>query len=514
MVDDNDPKEGRTPEDDIYADVEDSGVHRLIRVYDETVRRNESLKPVPVATPDDIRMFIERRLALQEIYGVRKQMRDAFRGFAERNQWLGNLFGTEHIPEITAQQIAKEEDERQVHRMRKFAMKETGVHPLSAHAELSKSELDKPREVMSAEEYAKYVAGKYRYLIQNGDYKKWRDTMLKYQFKLGAQRESDAFYAVITYEAEKAFAEILNSGEIQKIPDAFMYLGGISLFEPEILYDVPKAAVDNAEVRDSFTQTMALLLGVHPELYFKVRNHLIKLGFFRDNEEIDWHPVVVESARKVLKSALHFDQGLFMRYRNLYVEQGYSLQLTGVEEDGMREIIYGRLREAARISPGKYMALRKQLETNEVMDGDAADSDDEVRWLLLGHRQRWEEIHPWALNKLQYYWRANDLSVMDKVSPREFENHENEALRGDPRNAVPSDYGPIPKGMDPEDTAQRVLNYVEREKERYAEFEREIEKLSIDYLDFDSGKLREAYRKFPQYYDKNFGKGYAALQIN
>ncbi len=513
MVDDNDHNEGRTPEDDVYADVEDSGVHRLIRVYDETVRRHDSSEPAPAATPDDIRLFVERRLALQEIYGVRKQMRDAFRGFAERHQWLGNLFGTEHIPETTAQQISKEEDERQVHRMRKFAMKETGVHPLSVHAELSKSELDKAPEVMSAEEYAKYIAGKYRHLIMKGDYKKWRDTMLKYRFKLGAQRECDAFYEVITCEAEKAFAEILNSGEIQKIPDAFMYLGGISLFEPEVLYDVPRKTIDHPEVRDSFTQTMALLFGVHPELYFKVRNHLIRLGFFRDNEEIDWHPMVVEAAKKVLKSALHFDQGLFMRYRNLYVEQGYTLQLTGLEEEEMREIIYRRLREAARISPSKYMALRSQLETIEVMDGETADSDDEVRWLLLGHRQRWEEIHPWAWSKMRHFWGSKGLTVIDEVSPQEFEHHENEQLRHDPKTAVQVDYGRIPKGMDPEVTAQRALNYLEHEKEKFEGFEREIEKLSTDYLDFDSGKLRTAYQKFPKYYDKNFGKGYAALQI-
>jgi len=512
MTDERDKRDGdQNPEDELYSSVEDSGVHRLLRVYDEAMPRHEG-RLVPAATAEEINKVVEQKLALQEIYGIRKKIRDDLRSVTERTPWLAGVLGVENIPKISAQQISDEEGARRVRRMCKFAKKDTGVHPLTVHTEVATLELKKEQNVMEAEEYGKYILGKNRGLLEAGDYKKWRNVMLKLRYKFSTEREKTAFYDVIQNAAEVAFAKILEGKDPQRMVNGFIYLGGISLFKPEDLVDVSKETFTNPQVKAAFLGMLTGLLDSHPDLFFKVRAHLLELGFFQNKKEIDGWLEIVTKAKKTLMSAMNFDQGLFMRYRNLCQDHGFSLNLSEEEEMQIFEPLFVRLRRAALQSPGKYMALRKQLKHLEIMDEETADGDDEVKWALLGHRLQWEKIHPWALSKLRNYWQTSGLHVINEVQPEDFADHSNEELRKDPCRSVPIGCAPLPRGTDTEITAQRALNYFEYEKEKYEEFDKEIEQLSMDYLDVDAEKIRVLHAKFPQYYEKS-GKGYDTYKL-
>ncbi len=513
MSDEKDEHKGKVlNEDSLYGDEADSGVHRLA-----SVREEDEAGAFGVKSPEELAEFVDKRISVQNIHALRRIMRNDFRNFAERHKWLSDFLGMEHIPPVTMHDIKEEENDRRLRGAKKAAMKGEDLRAFLEKPESTAEKLDENNGLIAVEEYAKYVAGKYRHLLEQGEFRKWRKIMLGFRDHYkpyngeGAYRE--AFFTIIKTEAELAFENALMSKEPEKIAECFIYAGAIKLFESEDLLDVPAEIFQAPEVKNAFREPLRKLFGEHPEMYFRARNHLLKLGFFKDKDEADSDPGIVEEAKKALEDAVILDPGLLANLRDLFVKEGFDAQFNEKDEEQIRQKIFQFLRSAAKISPGKYMALRNQLELLKLMDGEMADSDDEVRWSLQGHFLNLKEIHPWMLQKLRFYWRANGLKVMDEVATENFSNHPDAKLRKNPREGLKTGHKPIPKDLAADQVAQRAIIIFEQEKRLYDEHREELHKISREFVDNSGTKLPEVEMKYPQYDSKNSGRGYLGDRI-
>ncbi len=510
MSDDDINKPGGPDDDkdreDLDYDDEDSGIFRRKGV---SKRLSSSLYSDDFSgTPDEVKAYIERRLQLQNVYNVRKEMRDSFRNFAERNQWLGGVLGINFVSPTTAQRISEEEQSMKFLSIRKTAVRNQDPNVALLEADYTRREIEKDPKVMNAEEYAKYIAGKKRHLLKEGKYKKWRDAMLGLRNRFKSDPEMHAFYRIIRYEACSAFTRVLLEENPDKIAEGLMYLGGIELFDAEDLLDVPKEIFELEHIRE---RLIALLEELIPGYYLGVRTHLVKLGFFQSYSDIDHHLRIVVKVKEILEDALNRDAAVFAEYRESFIKGGMELKFSERDEKHFKEKLLRKLRIAAAKSPGKYLAERNHLDMLNVMDAEEADADPQTRWYLLGHKLQWGSIHPWALSKMERLWRFCGLSVMDDVSTDEFENQEDSELQGSPLKAVTIDYMPLTnKNFSTEVIADMSAHFCQAEKELYEQMEEETKKLSQDYLDYAAGEIYKLQSRFPQYDGMNGGKGYMA----
>lgn len=471
------------------------------------VGANDNARVDRLEFPDKDDKRIEVQVEIQDAYNVRREIRDGFRRLFEGLKFMDGIFGIKYIPRKKAQEIADEERSRKKLLLLKEAKREFGVITQAVRDQITKAlpaiieydELHQEGIAMRVQEYAKYQCERNHDLLQNGHYEKWRRAMFDPSLDLRSVRERDVFYEIVKIEAERAFTEALKSKDPEKIAEGFMELGGIALFEPEDLLDVPEEIMKNPEVKKVFVDLLRKFLSVHPVFYFSVRQHLVKLGFFENNQEIDQNPLIVKTAKEDVNWAFEQNPALSAQYVNTFRDEGFDLQFTEKEKAFYIEALLKRLREMAKESVVHYLALRKQFDLFGLLDADTSDNDQEVSKNLAGHLSQLGNSHPILVTKLMHYWRKIGLQVPVGAD-------EDSSVKGTGKYPSASDW----KNLDSTSIANRALSVREQEERNYSHVLSLCSGFSAERMSFDEGQLQRMQRKYPQYDPKNNGNAYMA----